>query len=115
MERSTFRPIARSGIRGRAPLPPVPRIRAVSFPATRMRRLRRTRALRELVRETDLEARHLVQPLFVVSGEGVREEVTSMPGTQRFSISELVTEAGELQAAGIGAVILFGVPGSKGG
>jgi porphobilinogen synthase len=78
-----------------------------------MRRLRRTRALRELVRETDLEARHLVQPLFVVSGESVREEVPSMPGIERFSISELVAEAAELQAVGVGAVILFGIPASK--
>ena len=85
----------------------------MSFPATRMRRLRRTRALRELVRETELSPRHLVQPLFVVAGEGVREPVPSMPGIERFSISELVAEATELQAAGIGAVILFGIPASK--
>ncbi len=85
----------------------------MSFPATRLRRLRRTRALRELVRETDLSPRHLVQPLFVVAGEGVREEVPSMPGIERLSISELVAEGTELQAAGIGAVILFGIPSSK--
>jgi len=78
-----------------------------------MRRLRRTKALRELVRETDLSPRHLVQPLFVVAGEGVREDVPSMPGIERFSISELVAEATELQAAGIGAVILFGIPAAK--
>jgi porphobilinogen synthase len=78
-----------------------------------MRRLRRTRALRELVRETELSPRHLVQPLFVVAGEGVREQVPSMPGMERFSISELVAEATELHAAGIGAVILFGVPAEK--
>jgi porphobilinogen synthase len=78
-----------------------------------MRRLRRTRALRELVRETDLSARHLVQPMFVVAGEDVREDVPSMPGIERFSISELVAEATELQAAGIGAVILFGIPATK--
>ena len=78
-----------------------------------MRRLRRTEALRELVRETELSPRHLVQPMFVVAGEGVREEVPSMPGIERFSISELVAEATELRAAGIGAAILFGIPGSK--
>ena len=60
-----------------------------------MRRLRRTRALRELVRETELSPAHLVQPLFVVAGEGVREAVPSMPGIERFSISELVAEASE--------------------
>lgn len=78
-----------------------------------MRRLRRTKALRDLVRETELSPRHLVQPLFVVSGEGVREPVTSMPGIERFSISELVAEASELQATGIEAVILFGIPAAK--
>ena len=78
-----------------------------------MRRLRRTQALRELVRETDLAPAHLVQPLFVMAGEGVREEIASMPGIERYSISELVAEATELQAAGIRAVILFGIPAQK--
>jgi porphobilinogen synthase len=78
-----------------------------------MRRLRRTKALRELVRETELSPRHLVQPLFVVAGEEVREEVPSMPGIERFSISELVAEATEVQAAGVGAVTLFGIPAEK--
>src|SRR5215212_6360137 len=78
-----------------------------------LRRMRRTKALRELVRETDLSARHLVQPLFVVAGEGVREEVPSMPGVERLSISEIVAEATQLQAAGIAAVILFGIPSEK--
>ena len=78
-----------------------------------MRRLRRTRALRDLVSETELDPRHLVQPLFVVAGEGVREAVTSMPGIERFSISELVGEAGDVAAAGVRAVILFGIPAEK--
>jgi len=78
-----------------------------------MRRMRRTNALRELVRETELSPAHLVQPLFVVSGEGVREPVASMPGVERFSISELVGEAGEVVAAGVRAVILFGIPAEK--
>jgi porphobilinogen synthase len=78
-----------------------------------MRRLRRTKALRDLVRETELSPRHLIQPLFVVAGESVREPVSSMPAIERFSINEVVAEATELQAAGIGAVILFGVPASK--
>jgi porphobilinogen synthase len=75
--------------------------------------MRRTKALRDLVRETDLSAQHLVQPLFVVAGESVREEVPSMPGVERLSITELVAEATEIQAAGIGAVILFGIPSEK--
>ncbi|MFL5893442.1 MAG: porphobilinogen synthase [Solirubrobacterales bacterium] len=85
----------------------------MSFPATRMRRMRRTKALRDLVRETELSPHHLVQPLFVVAGEGVREEVTSMPGVERLSISEVVAEATELQTAGIEAVTLFGIPSGK--
>src|SRR3954468_2569227 len=78
-----------------------------------MRRLRRTQALRDLVSETELSPKHLIQPLFVVAGEGVREDVPSMPGIERFSISELVAEATDLQATGVGAVILFGIPAAK--
>jgi porphobilinogen synthase len=78
-----------------------------------MRRLRRTDTLRGLVRETELSPAHLIQPAFVVAGEGVREEVPSMPGIERFSINNLVEEAGEIAAAGIGALILFGVPAAK--
>jgi len=78
-----------------------------------MRRMRRTKSLRDLIRETDLSPAHLVQPLFVVAGEGVREPVPSMPGVERFSISELVGEAGEIAAAGVRAVILFGIPAEK--
>ncbi len=83
------------------------------FPSTRLRRLRRTDTLRGLVRETELSPAHLIQPAFVVAGEGVREEVPSMPGIERFSINNLVEEAGEIAAAGIGAVMLFGVPNAK--
>ena len=80
------------------------------FPATR---LRRTEPLRALVRETELSPRDLIQPLFVVPGEGVREEVPSMPGIERFSISELVAECTEIAASDVGAVLLFGVPAAK--
>jgi len=75
--------------------------------------MRRTQALRDLVAETELSPSHLIQPLFVVAGEGVREGVESMPGVERFSISELVGEATEVMSAGIGAVILFGIPAAK--
>jgi porphobilinogen synthase len=85
----------------------------MSFPATRLRRLRRTATLRDLVRETELSPRHLVQPLFVTAGSAVREEIPSMPGVERLSITELVVEAGEIEAAGVGAVILFGIPADK--
>jgi porphobilinogen synthase len=75
--------------------------------------MRRTAALRGLVRETELSPSHLVQPLFVTAGEGVREEVESMPGVERLSISELVEEAGTVAAAGVRAVLLFGIPATK--
>jgi porphobilinogen synthase len=88
-------------------------MRHVSFPGTRLRRLRRTPALRELVRETELSPSDLVQPLFVVAGESLREPVESMPGVERFSINELVAEASELRAVGVGAVLLFGIPSVK--
>jgi len=78
-----------------------------------MRRLRRTETLRSLVRETELSPAHLIQPAFVVAGEGLREEISSMPGIERLSISELVAEATEIASAGIGAVLLFGVPADK--
>ena len=85
----------------------------MSFPATRLRRLRRSRVLRELVRETELTPEHLVQPLFVTAGASVREPISSMPGVERLSITELVAEAGEIAASGIGAVLLFGIPADK--
>jgi porphobilinogen synthase len=78
-----------------------------------MRRLRRNETLRGLVRETELSPAHLIQPAFVVAGEGVREEIPSMPAIERFSISELVAEATEIASAGVGAMLLFGVPAEK--
>jgi porphobilinogen synthase len=85
----------------------------MSFPATRLRRLRRTKPLRELVRETELSAEHLIQPLFVTAGERVREPIESMPGMERLSISEAVAEVTEIAATGVRAVLLFGIPASK--
>ena len=75
--------------------------------------MRATKALRDLVRQTELSPRHLIQPLFVVANEGTREPVESMPGIDRFSINELVDEAGVIQEAGIPGVILFGIPQAK--
>jgi len=83
------------------------------FPATRLRRLRRTESLRALVRETNLSPSDLIQPLFVVAGENVREDIESMPGIERFSISELVAEATEIATVGVGTVLLFGIPSAK--
>ncbi len=83
------------------------------FPATRMRRLRNTDAFRSLVRETELSPGHLIQPAFVIAGEGIREEIPSMPGIERYSINNLVEHAGEVAAAGIGSMLLFGIPANK--
>jgi porphobilinogen synthase len=85
----------------------------MSFPATRLRRLRRTSALRGLVRETDLSVDHLVYPLFVTHGEDRRDPVESMPGVERLTISHLEEEAGQIAEAGIPAVLLFGIPAHK--
>ncbi len=85
----------------------------MAFPQTRPRRLRRTGVLRDLVRETDLNVRHLIQPLFVVAGARRREPIVAMPGIDRLSIDEAVREAGELTELGIPAVLLFGIPASK--
>src|SRR5829696_9191460 len=83
------------------------------FPATRMRRLRRTEAVRGLIRETSLAPSQLIQPAFVVPGESMREEIEAMPGVERFSISELVAEATELATLGVGGLLLFGIPSAK--
>ena len=79
----------------------------------RPRRLRRTAALRDLVRETTLEPDDLVQPLFVVPGADVRRPVSSMPGVDQLSVDQLAGEAVELAALGVKAVLLFGIPDSK--
>jgi porphobilinogen synthase len=85
----------------------------MSFPAVRMRRLRRNETLRRMTRETRLSRDDLVLPLFVVEGRGVREPVASMPGVHRFSVDRVVEEAKEVRRLGIPAVILFGVPSRK--
>jgi porphobilinogen synthase len=77
------------------------------------RRLRRTPALRAMVRETRLAPAMLVAPLFVRSGRGVREEIASMPGQHRLSVDELAREATRLLDAGVRSVLLFGLPASK--
>jgi porphobilinogen synthase len=81
--------------------------------ARRPRRLRRTAALRDLVRETTLEPDDLVYPLIAVPGADVRRPVSSMPGVAQLSIDLLAGEARELEALGIKAVILFGIPSAK--
>ena len=79
----------------------------------RPRRLRRTEAVRALVRETRLTPDCFIYPLFVLDGEGIRREVSSMPGVFQLSVDEAVREAAAAKAEGVPAVILFGLPESK--
>jgi porphobilinogen synthase len=81
--------------------------------ARRPRRLRRTPALRDLVRETTLAPDDLVYPFFVVPGDGVRKAIPSLPGIDQVSVDALAGEARELGALGIKAVLLFGIPSAK--
>jgi porphobilinogen synthase len=85
----------------------------MAFPATRLRRLRQTGVLRDLVRETDLSVSHLVYPMFVVARGERRTPIPSMPGIDHLSIDGAVEEAGVAHALGIPAVLLFGLPASK--
>ncbi|HTX46423.1 MAG TPA: porphobilinogen synthase [Solirubrobacteraceae bacterium] len=85
----------------------------MAFPQTRLRRLRSTRALRGLVRETRLSPADFVYPMFVAHGIDRREPIESMPGIDRLSIAHAVAEAGEAAALGIPAVLLFGLPAAK--
>jgi porphobilinogen synthase len=85
----------------------------MSFPATRLRRLRRTDTLRALVRETSLSLDDVVMPLFACPGEGVVRPVEGLDAIAQRSIDELVREAGELARVGVRAVILFGIPETK--
>jgi porphobilinogen synthase len=83
------------------------------FPQTRLRRLRATRALRGLVRETHLSPADFVYPMFVAHGIDRREPIEAMPGVDRLSIAHAVAEAGEAAELGIPAVLLFGLPAAK--
>jgi porphobilinogen synthase len=85
----------------------------VPFPQTRLRRLRRTPVLRDLVRETRLDPGDFVLPLYVEAGLEGRTALATMPGVDRLSISDAVRESGEAVALGIPAVLLFGLPAHK--
>ena len=85
----------------------------MAFPTTRMRRLRASPTLRGLVRETQLRADRLVLPLFVSETASGREPIEGMPGIERLSLANVVEEAREAQALGLGAVLLFGIPAEK--
>ena len=85
----------------------------MAFPVTRLRRLRRTAELRNLVCETRLTPDAFVYPMFVCPGEGVRKEVRSMPGVFNLSVDEAVKEAHQVYSLGVPSVILFGLPDKK--
>jgi porphobilinogen synthase len=85
----------------------------MAFPITRLRRMRRTEAMRAMVRETRLSPENFIYPLFVCPGSGVRKEVRSMPGVYNLSVDEAVKEVCEARSLGILSVILFGLPEKK--
>jgi porphobilinogen synthase len=85
----------------------------MAFPATRLRRLRTTRSIRELVRENDVGPANLIAPYFVVPGVGQRQPIDSMPGIDRLSVDLMAEEARELQELGLAGVLLFGLPEEK--
>ena len=83
------------------------------FPIRRMRRLRRTPALRRLVQETHVVPSQLIWPQFVMHGEGVRRPVAALPGVSQLSVDELVKDAERAASLGLGGIILFGIPRAK--
>ena len=85
----------------------------MAFPVTRLRRMRQSEPLRSLVRETRLTPANFIYPLFVCPGEGVRKEISSMPGVFNLSVDHAVKEAKEAKSLGLGGIILFGLPEKK--
>ena len=85
----------------------------MGFPEVRMRRLRRNGALRRMVRETALSADDFIMPLFVRPGEGIKNEIRSMPGNYQWSVDTLTEESKSIRDSGVPAVILFGIPEYK--
>src|SRR5436309_11700470 len=88
---------------------------SAQFPIRRMRRLRRTAALRRLVAGTHVVPSQLVWPQFVVHGEGVRRPIATLPGVAQLSVDQLVKDAERAASLGLGGVILFGIPATKDG
>ena len=102
------------GVSGRAtPAAPAPAAVPTPAPGHRLRRTRRTPALRALVRETRLHPAMLVAPLFVVPGRGGRTPISSLPGQLRLTPDEAVVEARRLEGLGVGGIIVFGLPAAK--
>jgi porphobilinogen synthase len=82
----------------------------MTYPITRHRRLRSTAAMRSLVRETVLGADDMIAPIFITQGEGIRQEISSMPGVYNWSLDTMDQELSEIVSLGIKAVLVFGVP-----
>ena len=85
----------------------------MSYPLSRLRRLRRTKGLRRMMRETHLSVSNLIMPCFVIAGKNKRQSIKSMPGIMRLSIDNLIKEAKEINSLGIPAILLFGIPQKK--
>lgn len=85
----------------------------MSFPSVRPRRLRKTAAIRDMVRENKVTVSDLIAPLFIVPGSGVRKEISSLPGQYQLSVDMLCEEAKRLQDLGVPSVLLFGIPPCK--
>jgi porphobilinogen synthase len=85
----------------------------MEFPVTRLRRLRRTEAMRSLVREVHLRPGAFIYPLFICPGEGIRREITSMPGVYNLSVDEAMKEVEQAAQLGLGGLLLFGLPAAK--
>src|SRR2546427_11540995 len=86
---------------------------SAQFPIRRMRRLRRTAALRRLVQETHIAPSQLIWPLFVTHGEGLRRPVASLPGVAQLSVDGLVKDAERAASLALGGIILFGISATK--
>lgn len=84
-----------------------------NFPVSRLRRLRRSTAIRDMFRETSISKADLIYPLFIVEGENLKKEISSMPGQFQLSIDNAIRECAELETLGINSVLLFGIPLEK--
>src|SRR5947207_11972441 len=84
-----------------------------AYPTTRLRRLRYTRSIRDLIRETHLNVKDLILPLFIKHGKGVKNPIASMPGQYQISIDQLEEEIKTITSLGITNVLLFGIPEYK--
>jgi porphobilinogen synthase len=85
----------------------------MAFPTQRLRRLRSSESIRRLVREMQLAPSQFILPLFVVPGQGIRKEISSMPGNAQMSVDNIVRECADCKKRGLGGVILFGIPAHK--